>query len=185
MKITKVKILKYLDNSKERILLECRFDNLDYESEEQYDFFTACKNDIEPHGREIFQKAISGEYGKIEEYVEPMEEDVIKELLDTKILELKNECSKRIGIKYKSYTQRNIDRTAWILLRKNVNGKTLNKEEISNIEEQDEMHTYIEDLRETSKEIEEKLLKMNLKQLQNFDVVSEFDNLTLPICKKQ
>jgi len=66
MKITKVKILKYLDNSKERILLECRFDNLDYESEEQYDFFTACKNDIEPHGREIFQKAISGEYGKIE-----------------------------------------------------------------------------------------------------------------------
>ena len=35
--------------------------------------FTASQNDIEAHGRAIFQDIASGEYGPVEEYVPPPE----------------------------------------------------------------------------------------------------------------
>lgn len=33
--------------------------------------FTANENDIEPHGRELFERAVEGEFGPIAEYVAP------------------------------------------------------------------------------------------------------------------
>jgi hypothetical protein len=34
--------------------------------------FTASKNDPEPHGRELFERAVSGEFGAIQDYVPPL-----------------------------------------------------------------------------------------------------------------
>jgi hypothetical protein len=33
--------------------------------------FTASPNDVEPHGRQIFQAALEGDFGPIAEYVAP------------------------------------------------------------------------------------------------------------------
>lgn len=35
--------------------------------------FTASQDDIEPHGRAIFQELTEGKYGQIAEYVEPVD----------------------------------------------------------------------------------------------------------------
>jgi len=33
--------------------------------------FTASPNDTEQHGREIFEAAVNGEFGRVQEYVQP------------------------------------------------------------------------------------------------------------------
>ncbi len=38
--------------------------------------FTADKNDVEPHGRAIFQDIVDGKYGPIAEYVPPPEPEI-------------------------------------------------------------------------------------------------------------
>jgi hypothetical protein len=38
--------------------------------------FTADKNDLEPHGREIFERAVAGEFGEIGEYVAPVTAEI-------------------------------------------------------------------------------------------------------------
>jgi hypothetical protein len=37
--------------------------------------FTASPNDVEPHGRAIFASIIAGDYGPIEEYIDPSKQD--------------------------------------------------------------------------------------------------------------
>lgn len=34
-------------------------------------FFTASPNDVEPHGQDIFNRAVAGEFGAVAEYVPP------------------------------------------------------------------------------------------------------------------
>ena len=37
--------------------------------------FTASPDDVEPHGREIYQRLIDGEYGQVSEYEPPEDEE--------------------------------------------------------------------------------------------------------------
>ena len=67
----------WANEDKTVIWLDCKFSH--YESigmieNNGYYGFTADPNDVEEHGRQIFEKAKAGEYGKVGEYVAPKEE---------------------------------------------------------------------------------------------------------------
>jgi hypothetical protein len=44
--------------------------------------FTANKNDVEPHGRDIFSDIVSGKYGPILEYVAPSNPKIAQPTVD-------------------------------------------------------------------------------------------------------
>jgi hypothetical protein len=56
----------YADAACQSIVLMCRFDHLAREVP-----FHATSNDAEPHGRDIFRRAIAGEWGRIAAFVPP------------------------------------------------------------------------------------------------------------------
>jgi len=57
----------WADYQKTVINLEVDFDELD----EEYVSFTANPNDVEPHGVEIYNRALAGEFGPIADWVPP------------------------------------------------------------------------------------------------------------------
>ena len=57
----------WADFQQTKINVEVDFDELD----EEYVPFTADPNDVEPHGVEIYNKAIAGDYGPIADWVPP------------------------------------------------------------------------------------------------------------------
>jgi len=64
----------WANKEKTLISLNCKFSH--YESagmteNNGYYGFTADPNDVEEHGRQIFEKAKAGEYGTVGDYVEP------------------------------------------------------------------------------------------------------------------
>ena len=68
MDFTNVKNLKWANKEHTAIDLECNFSHLKDEAVP----FTASPNDTEQHGRDLFQKAVNGEFGEIAEYVKPI-----------------------------------------------------------------------------------------------------------------
>ena len=67
----------WANEDKTMITLDCKFSH--YESiglteNNGYYVFNANPNDVEEHGRQIFEKAKAGEYGTVGEYVAPKEE---------------------------------------------------------------------------------------------------------------
>jgi hypothetical protein len=67
MKYKTVKNLKWVDENHTKIDCEVDFDDLI----EEFVPFTADPNDITEHGKEIFAKAVAGEFGTIVEYTPP------------------------------------------------------------------------------------------------------------------
>lgn len=65
MKIISAHSPKWSDNKYEFIQLFVTFDSLGELP------FTASKSDPEPHGQEIWHRALSGEFGEIAPYIEP------------------------------------------------------------------------------------------------------------------
>lgn len=65
---------RWMDKEKTAIVLECKFSHYAdmgmTENDGYYDF-GASPDDIEPHGRQIFEKAKAGDYGTIGDYVPP------------------------------------------------------------------------------------------------------------------
>lgn len=57
---------RWMDAGHTRINLQVQFEHLPEMVE-----FTASPNDIEPHGRLIFERAAAGEYGEVAEYIPP------------------------------------------------------------------------------------------------------------------
>ena len=68
---------RWMDKEKTAIVLECKFSHYAdmgmTENDGYYDF-GASPDDIEPHGRQIFEKAKAGDYGTVADYVAPKEE---------------------------------------------------------------------------------------------------------------
>lgn len=56
----------YVDETGDRIDCDVKFDTVP-----QYLPFTAYKYDVEPHGREIYEQLVSGQWGPIAPYVPP------------------------------------------------------------------------------------------------------------------
>lgn len=65
--IVKADNLRFVDAERTKIDCEADFSHV----KDGPFGFTADKNDVEPHGREIFAELISGDYGPIAEYVAP------------------------------------------------------------------------------------------------------------------
>jgi hypothetical protein len=53
----------------EQIMIDCEITTSQFGDEVMP--FTASQNDVEPHGRAIFQRIVAGEFGPIAEYVAP------------------------------------------------------------------------------------------------------------------
>ena len=73
-KLLDAKNPKWGDKNKESIILECKFSHYERIGETANDGylpFTAKPDDPEEHGRLIFEKAKSGDYGTIGYYVPP------------------------------------------------------------------------------------------------------------------
>lgn len=70
--------LRWADAEHTRINMTVLFEEL----AEQYGPvpFTACPNDTEAHGRELFERAVAGEFGEIAEYEPPAEAVVIRQI---------------------------------------------------------------------------------------------------------
>tara|TARA_R100001510_G_C7512830_1_gene111696 strand:+ start:316 stop:576 length:261 start_codon:yes stop_codon:yes gene_type:complete len=60
-----------------RIYIEAKFEH--YPEEWGYLGFTADPNDVEAHGRDLYQRCVNGEFGTIAEYVAPPEPEVTEE----------------------------------------------------------------------------------------------------------
>jgi hypothetical protein len=87
MQYTKVKNLKWADAEHTRINCEVDFEHLN----EEFVPFTANPDDVEQHGKEIFAKAIAGEFGAIDEYTPPplsFFEDMVREQRNFLLVEL-------------------------------------------------------------------------------------------------
>jgi hypothetical protein len=82
MKLIYAKNPKWANKQKTLIDLIVRFEEIDEDLP-----FTANQNDPEQHGRELFEKAISGEFGTIEEYSPPVVDP--EQLKQQRIYELK------------------------------------------------------------------------------------------------
>lgn len=54
------------------IQVEAKFEH--YPEEWGYLLFTANPNDVEEHGRDLYNRCVNGEFGTIAEYVAPVEE---------------------------------------------------------------------------------------------------------------
>jgi hypothetical protein len=93
------------------------------------------------------------------------------------IQKIKQECKRRIYEKYPNYKQRNIDRTAWILLKKNINGRVLQNKELDEVQIQETMHNFIENLRCKSNELEDRINLMSLEEIENLDVAKLFEEV--------
>jgi len=58
------------------IVVEAKWQHLESEG---YLEFHATPNDVEAHGRDLYQRCINGEFGTIAEYVAPPEPEVTEE----------------------------------------------------------------------------------------------------------
>ncbi len=63
MKIEYAKNPQWADSEKSIINLTVRFEGFPQELP-----FTACDNDTESHGKELFKRAVAGEFGKVSEF---------------------------------------------------------------------------------------------------------------------
>ena len=66
----------WADKDKTLIILDCKFShyaNLGMTENDGYYDFLANPNDVEEHGRQIFEKAKAGDYGTVGDYVAPKE----------------------------------------------------------------------------------------------------------------
>lgn len=85
MNYSSAKNPSYVSADNTAIKLTVKFNHLPTEVE-----FIACGNDIEDHGRDLYQKACNGEFGTIAPYVEP--EQTTAQVL----AQLKTEINKRL-----------------------------------------------------------------------------------------
>ena len=70
MNIIKTKNPKYIAADKKIIQLEVKFEEL---QDMGFLPFGATEDDVEAHGRELYRRALSGEFGEIEEFVRDLE----------------------------------------------------------------------------------------------------------------
>ena len=70
MNIIEAKNPKYIAADKKIIQLEVKFEEL---QDMGFLLFGATENDVEAHGRELYRRALSGEFGEIEEFVRDLE----------------------------------------------------------------------------------------------------------------
>jgi hypothetical protein len=82
MKYSQVKNCKWANSEHSSIECEVMFDDI---KSEEWTPFGANPLDHYEHGREIFAKAIAGEFGIVQEYVEPIVEIPKKTLTDPTI----------------------------------------------------------------------------------------------------
>lgn len=68
MKYSQVKNCKWATEDHSSIECEVYFDDINFE---EWTPFTANANDYYEHGREIFAKAVAGEFGEVAEYIAP------------------------------------------------------------------------------------------------------------------
>tara|TARA_A100001515_G_scaffold127785_1_gene113654 strand:- start:127 stop:384 length:258 start_codon:yes stop_codon:yes gene_type:complete len=67
---------RWMDKEKTCIVLECKFSHyaeLGMTENNGYYEFGASPDDVEEHGRQIFEKAKAGDYGTVGDYVAPEE----------------------------------------------------------------------------------------------------------------
>ena len=65
---------RWMDEEKTSIVLECKFSHyadLGLTENDGYYEFGATPDDVEEHGRQIFEKAKAGDYGTVGDYVAP------------------------------------------------------------------------------------------------------------------
>lgn len=82
MKYSAVKNCKWTNENHSSIECEVNFTDINLE---EWTPFAANPLDHYEHGREIFAKAVAGEFGVVEEYVEPVIEIPKKTLIDPTI----------------------------------------------------------------------------------------------------
>jgi hypothetical protein len=70
--------------TKDHSSIECEV-NFNHVNSQEWTPFAANPNDTYEHGKEIFARAVAGEFGIIEEYVEPIFEMPKKTLIDPTI----------------------------------------------------------------------------------------------------
>ena len=67
---------KWMDEEKTCIVLECKFSHyaeMGLTDNDGYYEFGATPDDVEEHGRQIYEKAKAGDYGTVADYVAPEE----------------------------------------------------------------------------------------------------------------
>lgn len=90
MKYSEIRNLQWADAEHTVLNCEVNFNNL----VEEFVPFTASADDLYDHTKDIFEKAVAGEFGEIAEYVEPPVPEIIpppaptKEQLMAKLLEI-------------------------------------------------------------------------------------------------
>lgn len=73
---------KWADSAQTTIDIEINFDHI---SDEEYSLFTANPLDVEPHGVQIYNRAMAGDFGSIADYTPP--EDITGEDAMTRLRE--------------------------------------------------------------------------------------------------
>jgi hypothetical protein len=74
MKIEHVREIKWSNKNLDAIDCIVKFDKIETEIP-----FTAKSNDVEQHGRDLYNKIVSGEYGEIDEFIDNgMDTDTVK-----------------------------------------------------------------------------------------------------------
>ena len=58
--------------------------------------FTALPDDVETHGRELFERAVSGDFGEIEEYTPPTELEIATEVNPGRRLQQMALCTSKV-----------------------------------------------------------------------------------------
>ena len=85
MKFTYAKNPKWANRAKTVIFLMVKFEKFENEL-----FFAANPMDSEAHGRDLFQRSLNGEFGKIEEF------SAVKPTLEEVVTEVRNERDKML-----------------------------------------------------------------------------------------
>jgi hypothetical protein len=82
MKYSAVKNCKWVNEEHSSIECEVMFDDI---QSEEWTPFGATPLDMYEHGREIFAKALAGEFGVVAEYIPPPTPVTVKKLIDPTI----------------------------------------------------------------------------------------------------
>jgi len=76
---------KWADAAQTMINIEVNFNHI---SDEEYSPFTANPLDVEPHGIEIYNRAVAGDFGPVADYIPPA--DIVGEDAMTRLREERN-----------------------------------------------------------------------------------------------
>jgi hypothetical protein len=82
MKYSAVKNCKWATEDHSSIECEVMFDDV---TDEDWTPFGANPNDHYEHGREIFERAVKGEFGEVAEYIAPRPSSIVLKLTDPTI----------------------------------------------------------------------------------------------------